>query len=131
MAVDHLSLYQLTIEAGTRFGDLYDRGELRDLPEDELAADMYLATQEISAAGMPAYEVSNHARPGAESRHNLIYWRYGDYVGVGPGAWPGDRRRTVGDGGAARPRSVAGRRRGRGRGDARTRRRPRQRGNTQ
>ena len=87
MAIDHLSLYQLTIEAGTAFGDRYSVGKLRGLPEDDNAADMYLATQEICVAhGMPAYEVSNHAVPGAESRHNLIYWRYGDYVGIGPGA---------------------------------------------
>ncbi|SHE31024.1 oxygen-independent coproporphyrinogen-3 oxidase [Ruegeria intermedia] len=87
MAIDHLSLYQLTIEAGTAFGDRYSVGKLRGLPEDDSAADMYLATQEICEAhGMPAYEVSNHAVPGAESRHNLIYWRYGDYVGIGPGA---------------------------------------------
>ncbi len=87
MAIDHLSLYQLTIEAGTRFGDLYDRGRLRGLPTDDAAAEMYEVTQEVcAAAGLPAYEVSNHARPGAESRHNLIYWRYGDYAGVGPGA---------------------------------------------
>ncbi|MCI4662663.1 MAG: radical SAM family heme chaperone HemW [Neomegalonema sp.] len=86
MAVDHLSLYQLTIEPGTRFADLYDRGRL-SVPEEETAADMYAATQEIcEAAGMPAYEISNHARPGAQSRHNRLYWRYGDYVGVGPGA---------------------------------------------
>jgi oxygen-independent coproporphyrinogen-3 oxidase len=87
MAVDHLSLYQLTIEAGTRFGELYERGNLRGMPDDGLAADMYEATQEFAdACDMPAYEVSNHARAGAQSRHNLIYWRYGDYVGVGPGA---------------------------------------------
>jgi len=87
MAVDHLSLYQLTIEEGTAFGDRYAIGKLRGLPEDDSAADMYLATQEIcDAHGLPAYEVSNHARPGAESQHNLIYWRYGDYVGIGPGA---------------------------------------------
>ncbi len=87
MAVDHLSLYQLTIEDGTAFGDRYALGRLRGLPEDDSAADMYLATQDIcDAHGLPAYEVSNHARPGAESRHNLIYWRYGDYVGIGPGA---------------------------------------------
>lgn len=87
MAVDHLSLYQLTIEEGTAFGDRYAIGKLRGLPEDDNAADMYLATQDIcDAHGMPAYEVSNHARPGAESQHNLIYWRYGDYVGIGPGA---------------------------------------------
>jgi oxygen-independent coproporphyrinogen-3 oxidase len=87
MAIDHLSLYQLTIEEGTAFGDRYARGKLRDLPEDDTAADMYLATQEIcDGFGMSCYEVSNHARPGAESRHNLIYWRYGDYAGIGPGA---------------------------------------------
>ena len=87
MAIDHLSLYQLTIEEGTAFGDRYARGRLRDLPTDDSAADMYQATQDICADhGMPAYEVSNHARPGAESRHNLIYWRYGDYIGIGPGA---------------------------------------------
>ncbi|NOD84640.1 radical SAM family heme chaperone HemW [Ruegeria sp. HKCCD6119] len=87
MAIDHLSLYQLTIEDGTAFGDRYAVGKLRGLPEDDSAADMYLATQEICEAhGLPAYEVSNHARPGAESQHNLIYWRYGDYVGIGPGA---------------------------------------------
>lgn len=87
MAVDHLSLYQLTIEAGTRFGDLYDRGRLKGMPGDALAADMYDATQELTFLNnMPAYEISNHAINGAESRHNLIYWRYGDYVGVGPGA---------------------------------------------
>lgn len=87
MAADHLSLYQLTIEPGTAFGDRHDRGLLRGLPDDDRAADLYFATQEIcEAAGLPAYEVSNHARPGAESRHNLIYWRAGDYAGVGPGA---------------------------------------------
>jgi len=87
MAVDHLSLYQLTIEEGTAFGDRYNAGKLRGLPEDDAAADMYLATQEIcDKADMPAYEVSNHAQLGQESRHNLIYWRYGDYIGIGPGA---------------------------------------------
>ncbi|MFO1141237.1 MAG: radical SAM family heme chaperone HemW [Amaricoccus sp.] len=87
LAVDHLSLYQLTIEPGTRFGDLAVRGRLRGLPDGELAAALFTATHEAcEAAGMPAYEVSNHARPGAESRHNLVYWRYGDYCGVGPGA---------------------------------------------
>ena len=94
MAVDHLSLYQLTIEAGTRFADLYRLGKLVT-PSDDSAAAMYDVTQEVcEAAGMPAYEVSNHAAPGAESRHNLIYWRYGDYVGVGPGA---HGRLTLGD----------------------------------
>ncbi|SLN24671.1 Oxygen-independent coproporphyrinogen-III oxidase 1 [Pseudoruegeria aquimaris] len=87
MAIDHLSLYQLTIEQGTAFGDRYDAGRLRGLPPEDDAAEMYERTQEIcAAAGMPAYEISNHARPGAESRHNLLYWRYGDYAGIGPGA---------------------------------------------
>ena len=87
MAVDHLSLYQLTIENGTAFGDRFARGGLCGLPSDDLAADLYDATQEICEAhGMPAYEVSNHAAPGAHGRHNLTYWRYGDYVGIGPGA---------------------------------------------
>ena len=87
MAVDHLSLYQLTIEPGTRFGDLAARGRLRDLPPDGLAADLYLMTQDVcGAAGLVGYETSNHARAGAESRHNLVYWRYGDYAGIGPGA---------------------------------------------
>jgi oxygen-independent coproporphyrinogen-3 oxidase len=83
---EHLSVYQLTIEEGTRFATLAQRGEL-DLPDEDTQAALYEATQEIlSAAGLPAYEISNHARPGAECRHNLTYWRYGDYVGVGPGA---------------------------------------------
>ena len=87
MAIDHLSLYQLTIETGTAFGDRYERGKLRGLPEDDLAADMYQATGEICGdAGLFGYEVSNYARPGSESRHNLIYWHYGDYAGIGPGA---------------------------------------------
>lgn len=87
MAIDHLSLYQLTIEDGTAFADRFRAGGLRGLPEDDLAADMYDVTQEVCAAhGMSSYEVSNHARPGAESRHNLIYWHYGDYAGIGPGA---------------------------------------------
>ncbi|HPG21587.1 MAG TPA: radical SAM family heme chaperone HemW [Amaricoccus sp.] len=87
LAVDHLSLYQLTIEDGTRFGDMHARGRLRGLPDADLAADMFAVTQETcDAAGMGGYEISNHARPGAESRHNLIYWRYGDYAGIGPGA---------------------------------------------
>lgn len=87
MAVDHLSLYQLTIEDGTAFGARHAAGGLKGLPDDDVAADMYHLTQEVlDQAGMPAYEISNHAREGAESRHNLIYWRYGDYVGIGPGA---------------------------------------------
>lgn len=87
MAADHLSLYQLTIEPGTAFGARHAAGGLRGLPDDDCAADMYLDTQDICAsAGMPGYEISNHAAPGAESRHNLIYWRQGDYAGAGPGA---------------------------------------------
>lgn len=83
---DHLSLYQLTIEPGTRFATLFARGELL-LPDEDLSADLFDATRaQASAAGLPAYEISNHARPGQESRHNLTYWRYGDYVGIGPGA---------------------------------------------
>ncbi len=86
MAVDHLSLYQLTIEPGTRFAELHARGRLH-VPPDDAAAEMYALTQALTeAAGLPAYEVSNHAGPGAESRHNLVYWRYGDYAGIGPGA---------------------------------------------
>ena len=87
MAVDHLSMYQLTIEDGTAFGDRFARGGLKGLPDEDVQADMYAVTQEVCAAhGMPAYEVSNHAKPGAESRHNLVYWRMGDYIGIGPGA---------------------------------------------
>jgi oxygen-independent coproporphyrinogen-3 oxidase len=87
IGTSHLSLYQLTIEDGTAFGDRYAIGKLRGLPEEDTAADMFELTQEkTTAAGLPAYEVSNHAVPGEESRHNLIYWRGGDYLGVGPGA---------------------------------------------
>jgi oxygen-independent coproporphyrinogen-3 oxidase len=87
LSIDHLSLYQLTIEDGTAFGDRYALGKLRGLPDEDLSADMFDLTQDLcGAAGMPAYEVSNHARDGAQSRHNLIYWRYGDYLGIGPGA---------------------------------------------
>ncbi len=87
MAIDHLSLYQLTIEEGTAFGERYAVGKLRGLPNDDSAADMYDLTQDICGEmGFPSYEVSNHAREGSESQHNLIYWRYGDYVGIGPGA---------------------------------------------
>jgi oxygen-independent coproporphyrinogen-3 oxidase len=83
---DHLSLYQLTIEPETPFALLHRNGKLR-IPDDDLAAGLYETTQELTeAAGVPAYEISNHARLGSESRHNLIYWRYGDYAGVGPGA---------------------------------------------
>lgn len=87
LGLDHVSLYQLTIEPGTAFGDRYKRGMLGGLPDDDLSADMYALTQDVCAEfGMPRYEVSNHAKDGAESRHNLIYWRYGDYAGIGPGA---------------------------------------------
>ena len=83
---EHLSLYQLTIEPGTPFAARHKRGTLV-IPEDDAAIELYEITQAMTAeAGMPAYEVSNHARPGAESRHNCTYWRYGEYVGVGPGA---------------------------------------------
>jgi putative oxygen-independent coproporphyrinogen III oxidase len=85
-AAEHLSLYQLTIEPDTPFFGLHRAGKLA-LPEEDLARDLYDLTQTIcDAAGLPAYEVSNHARPGAECRHNLIYWRGHDYAGVGPGA---------------------------------------------
>ena len=85
-AADHLSLYQLTIEAGTAFARLYEKGTFI-LPDDEAAAELYQLTGEICAeAGLSAYEVSNYAKEGAASRHNLVYWRYGDYAGVGPGA---------------------------------------------
>lgn len=86
LAVDHLSLYQLTIEEGTPFFKLHEAGKLV-VPDGDQSALLYEATQTITAQhGMPAYEVSNHAQPGAESRHNLTYWRYGDYAGIGPGA---------------------------------------------
>ncbi|KFI32896.1 coproporphyrinogen III oxidase [Haematobacter missouriensis] len=87
MAIDHLSLYQLTIEDGTAFGARHAAGGLRGLPDDDLSADLYAATQDTCAsAGLPGYEISNHAAEEAKSQHNLIYWRYGDYAGVGPGA---------------------------------------------
>jgi putative oxygen-independent coproporphyrinogen III oxidase len=82
----HISLYQLTIEMGTRYFDLWNAGKLK-MPNEDLAADFYELTQELTQkAGLPAYEISNHARLGQESIHNLIYWRYGEYAGVGPGA---------------------------------------------
>lgn len=85
-AVDHLSLYQLTIEEGTAFFGLHKAGKII-LPDQDQSAELYEVTQAVTAdAGLPCYEVSNHARPGAESRHNLTYWRYGDYAGIGPGA---------------------------------------------
>jgi len=83
---DHLSLYQLTIESGTRFAALAAKGELAQ-PDPDHGASLYELTQELTeVAGLPAYEISNHARPGQESRHNLSYWRYQNYVGIGPGA---------------------------------------------
>lgn len=86
LAADHLSLYQLTIEDGTPFAALHRAGKLRP-PDEEHGAALYAATLDtMAAAGMPAYEISNHARPGAECRHNLVYWRYGEYAGLGPGA---------------------------------------------
>jgi oxygen-independent coproporphyrinogen-3 oxidase len=85
-ALDHLSLYQLTIEQGTPFAARHTVGTLR-IPNAALARALYQLTQELcDAAGLPAYEVSNHARPGSESRHNLLYWRGHDYAGIGPGA---------------------------------------------
>jgi putative oxygen-independent coproporphyrinogen III oxidase len=85
-AAGHLSLYQLTIEPGTAFATLVRRGQLA-LPDEETTAAMFELTQDrLAAAGLPAYEISNHARPGHECRHNLAYWRYQDYVGIGPGA---------------------------------------------
>ncbi len=83
---EHLSLYQLTIEPGTQFASLFAKGQLIPLDPDAGAELFELTRDMTSAAGLPAYEVSNHARPGAESRHNLTYWRYGNYAGIGPGA---------------------------------------------
>ena len=86
LAEGHLSLYQLTIETGTPFAALHGLGKLV-VPDASLAADLYEMTQEATAkVGLPAYEISNHAAPGAECRHNLTYWRYGEYAGVGAGA---------------------------------------------
>ncbi|TCD16064.1 radical SAM family heme chaperone HemW [Oricola cellulosilytica] len=94
-AADHMSLYQLTIEDGTPFKALYDAGKF-EVPDPDRAADLFELTDAVTAEiGLPAYEVSNHAVPGSESRHNLTYWRYGDYAGIGPGA----HGRFVGDGG--------------------------------
>jgi oxygen-independent coproporphyrinogen-3 oxidase len=85
-STDHLSLYQLTIEPATPFATLYKTGALK-IPDEDRAAELFELTQEMTqAAGRPAYEISNHARPGSEARHNLLYWRYGSYAGVGPGA---------------------------------------------
>ncbi len=94
LAADHLSLYQLTIEPGTRFETLHRRGAIV-LPDPDTAAALYETTGEEAARfGLLPYEVSNYARPGSESRHNLTYWRYGDYAGIGPGA---HGRISVGD----------------------------------
>jgi oxygen-independent coproporphyrinogen-3 oxidase len=99
-AGEHLSVYQLTIEPGTAFHTAYQRGDFA-LPDEDTAADLYETTRDLLAdAGLLAYEISNHARPGAESRHNLTYWRYGDYAGIGPGAHGrldtgGERRATA------------------------------------
>ena len=87
MNPNHLSLYQLTVEDGTAFGDLLSRGRLQGLPDEDLGADLYERTQDIcNERGIPAYEISNHAVSGEESVHNRIYWRGGDFVGIGPGA---------------------------------------------
>lgn len=94
-AAEHLSLYQLTIEPDTAFERLFKAGKLA-IPDHEAGAVLYEVTQEITARhGLPVYEISNHARPGAECRHNLVYWRYGEYAGVGPGA---HGRLVTGDG---------------------------------
>ena len=86
LAADHLSLYQLTIEPGTMYEKLYSAGKLL-IPDDDHARALWDVTQEITAeAGLPAYEISNHARPGGEARHNLVYWRQGDWAAIGPGA---------------------------------------------
>ncbi|MCH2076670.1 MAG: radical SAM family heme chaperone HemW [Rhodobacteraceae bacterium] len=87
LGLDHLSLYQLTIEQGTDFGKRHAAGKLRGLPGEDMSIEMWDMTQELTtSAGMPAYEISNHARSGAESRHNQIYWTGGDWGGIGPGA---------------------------------------------
>jgi oxygen-independent coproporphyrinogen-3 oxidase len=86
LSADHISLYQLTIEPATPFEALYKAGKLK-VPDDDHARDLYALTQDLTAArGLPSYEISNHAKPGEESRHNLLYWRYGNYAGIGPGA---------------------------------------------
>ncbi len=86
LGTEHLSLYQLTIEPGTRFASMVARHEFEPLDAETAASLFELTQKRTAAAGLPAYEISNHARPGAESRHNLAYWRYTDYAGVGPGA---------------------------------------------
>lgn len=95
LGTTHMSLYQLTVEPDTVFGDRYARGQLRGLPDENLSADMYALTQEVTAHhGLSAYEVSNHAAPGEECRHNLIYWHSEDWIGIGPGA---HGRMTIGN----------------------------------
>ena len=86
LGTEHLSLYELTIEPGTRFASMVAKGELEPLNAERAAGLFELTAERTAAAGIPAYEISNHARAGAESRHNLTYWRYGDYAGIGPGA---------------------------------------------
>ena len=87
LSLEHMSLYQLTIEPGTAFGEIYANGGLKGLPSDDYASDLFDTTALLCEAhGLPAYEVSNHARSGSECRHNLNYWNYGDYAGIGPGA---------------------------------------------
>jgi oxygen-independent coproporphyrinogen-3 oxidase len=95
LAGEHLSLYQLTIEPGTAFGNRTARGETLAADEDTAAALYELTQDRLAAAGLPAYEISNHARPGAECRHNLVYWQFRHYLGIGPGA---HGRATSGDG---------------------------------
>ncbi len=104
IARGHISLYQLTIEPGTQFYTLHQRGDLV-VPDEDLATDLYEITQEeTKAAGYGCYEVSNHARPGQESRHNLVYWRYGDYLGIGPGAH--GREAVIQPDGSTKPMAV-------------------------
>jgi oxygen-independent coproporphyrinogen-3 oxidase len=104
IANGHISLYQLTIEPGTQFYTLHQRGDLV-VPDEDLATELYEITQEeTERAGYRCYEVSNHARPGQESRHNLVYWRYGDYLGIGPGAH--GREAVVGGDGTTTPMAV-------------------------
>ena len=104
IANGHISLYQLTIEPGTQFYTLHQRGDLV-VPGEDLATELYEITQEeTERAGYRCYEVSNHAKPGQESRHNLVYWRYGDYLGIGPGAH--GREAVVGTDGNTTPMAV-------------------------
>jgi oxygen-independent coproporphyrinogen-3 oxidase len=87
MAVDHLSLYQLTVESNTRFGELFSKGKLLGLPKDDLSVEFYNLTQDMTEKNaVPAYEISNHAKIGEECQHNLNYWDGGDFLGIGPGA---------------------------------------------